>query len=156
MFIRPSTIQDTTAISEMARACYGTLLSSHYAAETIKVALPHMAHVPEGLAKCGTYFVAVEDEVIVGACGWTDGPQGAEVRKLAVHPDHLRKGIARRLLGHVHSSANAAGHERIRTSASLNAVPFYAALGYTQTGRIEIDTGLAGTSFDAATMVRDL
>ena len=125
-------------------------------ARDLKAALPHMAHVPDGLAQCGTYFVAIEDDMIVGACGWTDGPRGAEVRKLAVHPDHLRIGIAGHLLGHVHLSAHDAGHQRIRCAASLNAVPFYAALGYTQTGWVKIDTGHAGAPFDAATMERAL
>ena len=156
MFIRPSTLQDSRAISDMAYACYSTMLTSHYAPETLKAALPHMAHVPDGLAQCGTYFVAIEDDMIVGACGWTDGPRGAEVRKLAVHPDHLRIGIAGHLLGHVHLSAHDAGHQRIRCAASLNAVPFYAALGYTQTGWVKIDTGHAGAPFDAATMERAL
>ncbi|MDG1863932.1 MAG: GNAT family N-acetyltransferase [Yoonia sp.] len=156
IIIRPSTIQDTTAISEMAHACYSSVLISHYAPDTLKVALPHMAHVPVGLAQCGTYFVAVQDDIIVGACGWTDGPRGAEVRKLAVHPDHLRKGIARSLLTHVHGSASTAGHERIGSAASLNAVPFYCALGYKQTGWVKIDTGHEDAPFDAATMERPL
>jgi len=156
MFIRPSTLADKAAICDMAFACYGTLLADHYAPEVLKVALPHISHVPDGLVQCGTYFVAVEGDVIMGACGWTDGPRGAEVRKLAVHPDHLRKGIARQLLAHVHGAAHAAGHQRISTAASLNAVPFYRALGYADTGWIKIDTGHADAPFDAVTMVRDL
>lgn len=156
MFIRPSTLADQSAIGDMAYACYGTLLADHYAPEVLKLTLPHMSHVPDGLVQCGTYFVAIEAGVIVGACGWTDGPRGAEVRKLAVHPDKLRKGIARALLAHVHASASDAGHERISCAASLNAVPFYAALGYTATGWVTIDTGHADAPFDAATMAMDL
>lgn len=156
MIIRPSTLVDKAAIGEMAYACYGTLLADHYAPEVLKLALPHMSHVPDGLVRSGTYLVAVEDDVIFGACGWTDGPRGAELRKLAVHPDHLRQGIARQLLGRVHASAKAAGHERISTVASLNAVPFYRALGYIEKAWIKIDTGHADAPFDAVTMVRDL
>lgn len=156
MFIRPSTLADKAAIGEMAFACYSATLAKHYAADVLKLALPHLSHVPDGLVQCGTYFVAVEGDLIVGACGWTDGPRGAEVRKLAVHPDHLRKGIARGLLAHVHASANDAGHERMSCAASLNAVPFYRALGYTATGWVTIDTGHADAPFDAATMALDL
>lgn len=156
MLIRPSTLADKAAIGEMAFACYSTLLTAHYSHEVLTLALPHMSHVPDDLAQCGTYFVATERAQIVGACGWTDGLRGAEVRKLAVHPDHLRKGIARRLLAHVHGSASAAGHSHISTTSSLNAVPFYAALGYADVGQTSIDTGHANAPFDAVAMMRDL
>lgn len=156
MFIRPSTLADKAAIGEMAFACYDALLADYYAPEVLKVALPHMSHVTDGLVQCGTYFVAVAGDEVVGACGWTDGPRGAEVRKLAVHPSHLRKGIARQLLAHVHASASEAGHERMNCAASLNAVPFYRALGYADTGWIKIDTGHADAPFDAVTMVLQL
>lgn len=156
MFIRPSTAADKDAISEMARACYGTLLAGAYAPQVLAAALPHMANVTVGLASCGTYFVAEQDGVIVGAAGWTDGPQGAELRKVAVHPDHIRRGIARALMEHVQASARAAGQAVLHCSASLNAVPFYAALGYVETGRIVIEIGQKDMVFEAVTMHRNV
>ena len=81
----------------------------------------------------GRYFVAERAGERVGVGGWSPDSLEAElawIRYLFVHPDHVRCGIGRRLVEVAERAAGAAGRRRFEVWSSLNAVPFYTALGY--------------------------
>jgi GNAT superfamily N-acetyltransferase len=116
------------------------------------------------LLESGTWFVAVlPDNRIVGCGGWTpDRPDSGEieptlghVRHFATHPDWTGRGIGRAIHDRSRDQALAAGIVRFACYASLNAVPFYTALGFRPVRRVE--TRLANhIAFPAMLMELDL
>jgi GNAT superfamily N-acetyltransferase len=85
------------------------------------------------LLEDGEFFVAEQAGERVGVGGWS--PDSLEaglawIRYLFVHPDHVRRGIGRRLVEVAEAAAIDAGRDRFDVWSSLNAVAFYQALGY--------------------------
>jgi putative acetyltransferase len=65
---------------------------------------------------------------------WSPGNEGhAAVSDLYVHPMFARKGFSRRLLMALERDAASHGHREIGVSATLNAMPFFSAMGYRPT-----------------------
>jgi GNAT superfamily N-acetyltransferase len=98
----------------------------------------------------GAFFVAEVRDRLVGVGGWSpDGQEAglAWLRYLFVHPVAARGGIGRRLVEVIEADACGRGTAGFRVWSSLNAVAFYAALGYRRiragrwpvSGSIEID-----------------
>src|SRR5262249_55921547 len=70
---------------------------------------------------------------IVATTGWIavpEGPGTARIRKVLVHPDWARRGLATRLVRNAETRALEAGYPRIVVRANRNAVPLYRKLGY--------------------------
>ncbi|MGE8658061.1 MAG: GNAT family N-acetyltransferase [Achromobacter sp.] len=65
-------------------------------------------------------------------------PHRAEIRKLLVHPDFRRRGIARALMAAAEAAAGQAGRSLLTldTRTGDNAEPLYASLGYRTVGVI--------------------
>ncbi|MBX3572508.1 MAG: GNAT family N-acetyltransferase [Mesorhizobium sp.] len=65
-------------------------------------------------------------------------PHRAEVRKLMVHPDFRRRGLARLLMAEVEASARALGRSLLTldTRTGDHAEPLYASIGYRTSGII--------------------
>jgi putative acetyltransferase len=85
------------------------------------------------LLEDGQFFVAEQAGERLGVGGWSPDGMEAEVawiRYLFVHPDHVRRGVGRRLLQAAEAAALGAGRARFDVWSSLNAVSFYQALGY--------------------------
>ena len=80
MHIRKATEKDFSSIKKIIAQYPETLVQDH-------------------LPRPGEFFVAEEDDAIVGCCALEVYSQRlAEVRSLAVLPEHQRKGIARQLV----------------------------------------------------------
>lgn len=62
--------------------------------------------------------------------GYTAVSEAGELHALFVHPQHLGKGVATRLLERAEAEAYAAGARCIVTEASLTARPFFERRGY--------------------------
>jgi len=80
-------------------------------------------------------WVAEGQGAILGSAGWLGqkgkGDEGlARIRKVFVHPEAARQGLATRLVRAAEDRARAAGCTRFMLRAYLNAVPFYETLGY--------------------------
>ncbi len=85
------------------------------------------------LLASGSFLVAEDRGAIIGIGGWTADSREADcawLRYVFVEPAAARAGIGRRLVRDVEASACRAGRGRIQLWSSLNAVPFYEALGY--------------------------
>lgn len=99
------------------------------------------------------FFVAVVDEYIIGFCDLD--PQGGRVLALYVHPAYLRQTVGNRLLQAAEAAARDRSLSRLRLRATLNAIPFYEANGYTVDG-MGSHTLADGTNLPCADMHKQL
>lgn len=74
------------------------------------------------------YFVAVEDDEIVGVAGYQS--ESGTVAGIFVDPDFKGSGIGSKLMDRIEEDARSEGLEKIETLASLEAVDFYKKNGY--------------------------
>ncbi|WP_374337505.1 nicotinamide-nucleotide amidohydrolase family protein [Leeia sp.] len=92
---------------------------------------------------CGEHVLGCYlDEVLVAAVGWeSPAPQQRAINRLVVHPDHFRKGLARRLL-----QAVLQGQQQVRVTtgvANLAAIAAYRQAGFTLGGTMTTPDGVA-------------
>ena len=116
----------------------GELMRGAYAEDALANLLPVIARANPSLLASGTYFIAETDGSIVGCGGWTPGDPRTRretdgvghVRHVAVDPRCIRLGIGRAVMNTIAQTARSAGMRRLERLSSLNAVPFYRAVGY--------------------------
>ncbi|PTQ75499.1 GNAT family N-acetyltransferase [Celeribacter persicus] len=162
--VRAAMPADTAEIDALFRASYGQLLKQHYAAAILDAALPALLHTSPRLLNSGTFFVAeTGGGEIIAAGGWTQatpfggvGPREiGHMRRVAVHPDHVRCGIGSVLLEHILENARLTGVERMCCLSTLTAREFYEAHGFVASG--DVDLALKpGVYLPAIQMARDL
>lgn len=162
--IRIAVPGDRPGISRLFESSYPTLLSGHYPELLLEAALPLLTRANPMLLACGTFFVAESDEgTALGCGGWTRERPGkgdissqlAHMRHFATDPQHARRGVGRAVYEACEQQARNGGITRFECYASLNAEPFYAALGFE---RIEtVDLRLGGqTALPAVWMTRSI
>lgn len=150
--IRPANAGDAAAIADLLAVSYPALLKDAYQVETLKAALPIMLHPDPDpdLLTGGTYFVFQQgDGTIIGCGGWTREQPGDQaitpgighIRHVVVHPDLIRNGIGRAIMTITEATAMAAGIKGFECFSTLNAEPFYAALGFDAVERGEVKIG---------------
>ncbi|WP_204115715.1 GNAT family N-acetyltransferase [Shimia biformata] len=162
--IRLASSGDAPAVTRLFRQSYPDLLPRDYDAALLRAALPLITTAQPALLTSGTYYVAESDTgEIVGAGGWTDISPSRGVarageghmRHVAVHPGHLRRGIARAILARAETSARGFGLERLKCLSTLTAERFYASVGFQRLGVIDL-TLAPGVHFPAVQMERVL
>ena len=131
--IRPVTAADVDPLAALQEASILRLGTATYGAAKVR-AWARVGHeFKHVLLEQGRYFVAERAGERIGVGGWSPDSLEADlawIRYLFVHPDHVRRGIGRRLVEVAERAAAAAGRPRLEVWSSLNAVPFYTALGY--------------------------
>ncbi len=131
--IRPVTAADVEPIAALQEASIMRLGIAAYGLTKAR-AWARVGHeFKHVLLEDGQFFVAEQAGLRLGVGGWSpDGlePGLAWIRYLFVHPDHVRRGIGRRLVEAAEAAAASAGRPRFEVWSSLNAVRFYQALGY--------------------------
>lgn len=113
------------------------------------------------LIEDGTYFIVESDGKIAGCGGWSrratlyGGDQSpgrsavpldpktdaARVRAMYTHPDHVRRGIGRLILGLCEAAAASEGFRTVELMATMAGEPLYRACGYEAIERVEDDRG---------------
>lgn len=76
--------------------------------------------------------------------GW-GSCEGDHISALYVCPSYGGRGVGRTLLAELEAAVVQRGHSHVRLESSLNAVSFYAALGYSQSGSLRVDGSLPMT-----------
>jgi ribosomal protein S18 acetylase RimI-like enzyme len=117
--------------------------------------------LPQVRAGTRVLLVARENGVLAGSVQLDhdtppNQPHRAEVRKLIVHPDFRRRGIARALMAELEAIAAMIGRSLITldTRTGDAAEPLYASLGYATAGVIPgYARDPAGTRLDATTVM---
>ncbi|PHV51515.1 GNAT family N-acetyltransferase [Janthinobacterium sp. BJB301] len=128
--LRPALPDDINALWALRTVAVRVSCATHYAAE--QIAVWTASPVPDTYAAmlaAGGGIVAMQGEIIAGYAMLDADKQ--EVDAVFVDPAHAGLGIGKRLLAALEQLARGRGIARLHLSASLNAVPFYAAAGFT-------------------------
>ncbi|MGX9718145.1 GNAT family N-acetyltransferase [Janthinobacterium lividum] len=152
--LRPALPDDIAALWALRTVAVRVSCATHYAPEQITVwtASP----VPDTYAAmlaAGGGIVAMQGEIIAGYAMLDADKQ--EVDAVFVDPAHAGLGIGKRLLAALEQLARGRGIARLHLSASLNAVPFYAAAGFTAL-REQAYAHPSGISLASVAMDKDL
>lgn len=148
--LRTAELDDEAGVTRLLEASYGRLMPAAYGEERAARLLPVIAKAKPDLLTSGTYHLALTPEGgIVGAGGWTRERPGtgdieagtAHIRHVATHPDWTGQGIGRTLVDHAVEAARSRDIHRFECYSSLNAVDFYAALGFVAVRSIDIPMG---------------
>jgi GNAT superfamily N-acetyltransferase len=163
--IRAALPADVPTLRVLIDASVRGLQANDYSPSQIDAALKTVYGVDSQLISDGTYFVAMDEETIVGCGGWSKrktlfgGDQwsaredslldpkrdAAKIRAFFVHPEWARRGVGGLILEACENAAKAAGFTRLEMGATLSGVPFYRAKGYAALETIEAPLGKGET-----------
>ena len=142
--------EDEAAVTQLLEVSYGRLMPAAYEQAHLDAFLPLIVKAQPDLLASDTYYLAVtsEDDVI-GAGGWTKERPGSgdidagigHIRHVATHPGWTGKGVGRMIIDHCAAVARSAGIQRFACCSSLNAVDFYAHLGFKKVRPVDIPMG---------------
>lgn len=137
----------TRAIREIA--------SSHYDPDTVVAwsGRTTPASYAEVIATL-VLVVAEDDDGRLAGFGELD-PSAGIVRACYVDPDFERQGVGRALMAALEDEARAHGRSALLLDASLNAIPFYEALGWRVETRARHDLG-QGAGLECAVMTKKI
>lgn len=147
--IRIAGTADASSIRCVLLASYPVLMAAAYDAALLARAVPAMTHANPSLLKCGTYYLAEIEGEAVGCGGWTPeepgsgvvAPQIAHIRHFAVSARFTARGIGRAIYARCAEDARTSGMRHFECYSSLNALPFYSALGFAIVGAIAVPMG---------------
>jgi len=148
--IRKAKLADCPAIDELIKMSARGLSAQDYTSDQVEEALKEAFGVDTDLIRDGTYFVAEEDQILVGCGGWSyrkklfggdsrpsedagkldPRSDSAKIRAFFVHPLWARKGIGKAILARCEAEAGAMGFKSLELMSTLPGVRFYSALGY--------------------------
>ena len=161
--IRTARPRDFDAVDRLLAKSYPVLLKHDYAPSVLVTAVPLIARAQQRLLASGSYYTVVKEDAIIAAGGWSwNAPQGGigprhlgHIRHVAIHPDHARQGIGRALMAHVLDLAFKSGIRRMKCTSTLTAAPFYRALGFKESARVDVMLR-PGIAFPAVEMETNL
>lgn len=127
-------------------ASYPALLADWYPTELLARALPFLTRPNMSLLTAQTYYLAEAAGVPVGSGGWSsEDPETRQeltgvafLRHFAVDEAWVGKGIGRAIYLRCAAAARQAGASELQVRSSVNAEPFYAALGFEPLGAMPI------------------
>lgn len=144
LVLRPARRDDARVLWDLRTRAIRTLCAPFYPAEDVaRWAATPMTHRFDEMLLAVSALVADADGLPV-AFGFIDRDD-AELAAVYVDPHHARRGVGRRLVAALEVDAAAAGLVQLWLSASLNAVRFYEASGWTARRR---DTWRHPAGFD--------
>ena len=127
--IRRATQRDRESIWNVHIRAIQEVCESHYSQKEIEnwseALKPTRYDEP---IKRGAFFVAVDDNVIVGFGNLNQ--YSGEIEAVYVAPEYVRRGVGREILKALESVAREVGLTILYLSSSLNAVQFYENAGY--------------------------
>lgn len=161
--VRTTCESDAAAVQQVLVESYPSLMAEAYDADLLRRAIPLITKPNRTLLGSGRYYIAERGDETVGCGGWSfEEPGGtliepgiAHIRHFAVAAAHVRRGAGRALFSRCEADAREHGIRRFKCFSSLNAVKFYAALGFQQCGRINVQMP-AGLTFPSYLMEKQI
>lgn len=161
--LRTATKQDIAAVDTLLARAYPRLLKADYPPSMLVMALPMISRAQPDLVICGTYYLVEEDDVLLGAGGWTAQAPGrggitrgvGHIRHVVTDDRAIRRGVGRALMDRIAADAKAQGLRRLHCMSTLTAEPFYAAMGFKRLNAITVPLA-PGIDFPAVEMERHL
>lgn len=146
---RLATLDDVETIAGLMDTAIEQLQRGFLSPAEIVASRAHMG-LDTQLIRDGTYFMVDIGGKIAGCGGWSaratlfggDASGGrnaamldpardpARIRAMYTHPDFVRRGVGRHIIGLCEAAAAAAGFRRTEMAATLAGVPLYKACGY--------------------------
>jgi GNAT superfamily N-acetyltransferase len=159
--IRNAVLGDRPVLEALVARSARRLSEADYTVEQVEGALRGAFGVDTQLIADGTYFVAENNNILVGCGGWSfrrtlfggdaraqrdaglldPRTDAARIRAFFVDPDHARRGIGRAILQRCEHEAQARGFRRFELMGTLPGVRLYRECGYVGSARIEYDVG---------------
>ena len=148
--LRAAVPADEAAVTQLLEVSYGQLMPAAYERARLDAFLPLIVKAqPELLASDTYYLVVTSEDEVIGAGGWTKERPGTgdidagtgHIRHVATHPKWTGRGVGRMIIDHCAAVARSAGIERFACCSSLNAVDFYAHLGFKEVRPVDIPMG---------------
>jgi N-acetylglutamate synthase-like GNAT family acetyltransferase len=136
--IRPAQSQDIPHIERLIRAAILRLAVHEYGAPRAELWAKRQPLDTRALIGANTCLVGERDKLIVAVAGYAPHekwPERAWLRSVFVDPNIARRGAGRQIVAAVEAAAQEAGRVDFGVMASLNAIPFFAALGYRELRR---------------------
>jgi predicted N-acetyltransferase YhbS len=132
--IRPLTVDDLSVARYIHAAAFATGARGHYPAADIAavdqfVRSPRYADLMLGNPAVAAWL----GHEMVATAAWSPGEARsptARVFGVFVRPMFMGEGIGGRMVGYVEEEARAAGYPALEAAATLNAAPFFEALGF--------------------------
>lgn len=153
-----------TAINELHRASFSSLLSSRYDKNILEQIVPIVSKVSPALLNSGSYYMALNQSgEIVGCGGWTHEKPGtndivaglAHIRHFSTHPNWINQGIGRKIYNQCKKEARQAGINKLSCYSTMGAENFYKALGFMTIKTFELAMG-EGLNFPTILMEADI
>lgn len=162
--LRPATAADLPALRRLMARAIDALQAAYLSPDQVAASRLVMG-LDTQLVTDGTYFVVEIDGGVAGCGGWSrratlyggdhsgalreprlldPASEAARVRAMYTDPDHVRRGVGRRILSACENAAAAEGFTRAELMATLAGEPLYRVAGYTQIERIMDETGPVG------------
>jgi GNAT superfamily N-acetyltransferase len=169
--IRPARIGDYLALLTMQTRSVRQLGRKFYTQQEIDRFIHRIGTMDSVLLEEGSYWVVQVDGIIAASGGWSlrrpgyarreaggvlaaDSPL-PKIRSVFVDPAHGRRGLGRLIMARVEEEIATAGHRAAELISTLNAVPFYAALGFRPGRPAVLDLG-GGVRFRGLGMAKEL
>jgi GNAT superfamily N-acetyltransferase len=142
--------EDMATLRELMRCAIEELQHGFLSPEQVAASHQVMG-IDTQLIRDQTYFLIEDNGVVLGCGGWSyratlyggdnsivarepavldSERDAAKVRAMYTHPDHVRRGIGRRMLSICEEAARQAGFRRVELMATMAGMPLYRASGY--------------------------
>jgi N-acetylglutamate synthase-like GNAT family acetyltransferase len=162
--IKVATLDDEVRINQLHHASFSSLLSSRYDDSILEQIVPIVSKVNLDLLNSGSYYMALNDQGEIVACGgWThENPSTrkreagiAHIRHFSTHPDWVRRGIAKKLYNYCKKEAQEVAVTKFICYSTLGAGSFYETLGFKTIKQFDLAMG-EGLNFPTILMECDL
>ncbi|OGL52356.1 MAG: hypothetical protein A3C43_11170 [Candidatus Schekmanbacteria bacterium RIFCSPHIGHO2_02_FULL_38_11] len=127
--------ENANEVSQIIKECFLNLNIRGHTKKGIELQI--WGNSPENLinrSKTVKYFVAVENNKIIGVCGYDK----EKVHTLFVDINYQKKGIGKKLLNRILDEAQKDGIKSIKTWSTIYAKQFYNSFGFKKVKEIEL------------------
>ena len=127
--IRPYGVADAAALTNLFRSSVREIASRDYTAAQIRAWAPDEIDAVQFGRRCedkSTWVAELEGRL----AGFSDLEPDGHIDMLYVHPNFVRRGVARALLEHLEEAGRTNALRRLYTEASLTARPVIDAMGF--------------------------